>query len=377
MKKLLFLLMVALASTAAAQSPRSFDGSINVGAKSPAGGPDQHAAAPPIVVVSGTRTAPTGWNPSDSGVLTMKGINSGSSQSVVINPGATSMLAGSSAGQPAAILRTGADKRVGSFNSACPEYHSGSITWQQEEIRSVTAPEWRVTGPKFNEVNSCTPIVETRWVGASGECPQNYTGVVTWEREERRVGGGPWTPTGNTANRNAACVGMLQSRWVAASAACPAGQTGANTWEAEEQRHGDGAWSATGAIRNASNTCVPDRNPGTNPPITGTYIEALRCDRQSNDNNSYDDCYGTRAMDYWPEMPDTRPMCYAWSEINANPAPGHCALNKYVDTRQSPCTKGTVGVVARQSTYDGGSQSGSMNDFNLGQSESIQVYECR
>lgn len=306
-------LLLAMAAVAGAQQrpAKTFDGAVVVDGRPQQQGSERAGSAPPLVVVSGSRVDPTTWNPADTGQVVIKGVNSGVSQSVLVNPGAAAKLSGSGAGQPATVVRTGANKRVVKYTSACPAFHSGTITWDQEEIRTVNDPNWKPIGPKMNlvdtctpieefrwvaeaqacpayyngsitwqaeerrigggpwartgrtqnRVESCTPVVETRWVPASQGCPAYYTGSITWQAEEQRVGGGAWTPTGRTQNRVDSCTGIVETRWVGASAGCPAGYAGSNTWEAEERRTAGGPWYATGATRNASNTCAPVAKP--------------------------------------------------------------------------------------------------------------------
>lgn len=307
------VLLLAAATAAAQQLPsKTHDGAVLVDRRAQQQSSERAGAAPPLVVVSGSRTDPTMWNPVDAGAVVIKGVNSGAAQSVVVNPGALSRDV-SAAGQPATIVRTGANKRIVNYTGACPAFHSGSIKWDQEEIRTVNDPDWKPIGPQLNlantcspveefrwvaeaqacpayyqgeitwqaeerrvgggawgrtgrtqnRVDTCAPVTETRWVAASQGCPAYYTGSITWNAEEKRVGGGSWVPTGNTRDRVDNCAGVVETRWVGASAACPAGYTGANTWEAEERRTAGGPWYGTGQTRNASNTCAPAAKPCT------------------------------------------------------------------------------------------------------------------
>lgn len=244
---------VAFAQTA---PPKTYDGAVVVDGQGRAATPAAAGAAPPLVVANSAKTTATDWNANDSGSVTIKGVNSGAGQTVTLNPGTSAKLGASSAGQPAAIVRTGATSRIVSYSEACPAGYTGSITWDQQEVQTVTNKTWTATGPKTNYVNNCTASTATRWVAKTGTCPAYYTGSKSWEAEESRTGGGAWTATGRTRNMVDNCVATVETRWVAASAACPAGQTGSNSWEAEESRSGGGAWVATGRTRNVVNTCA-------------------------------------------------------------------------------------------------------------------------
>ena len=246
------------AAVAFAQSapPKSFDGAVVVDSQGRAATPEPPGSAPPLIVANSTKTTATDWNAKDSGTVAIKGVNSGASQTVVLNPDASAKLGASSAGQPATIVRTGATTRTVSYSEACPAGYSGSITYDQQEIQTVTNNTWTATGPKTNYVNNCTATVATRWVAKSGSCAANYTGSRTWEAEETSSAGGPWTATGRTRNLVDTCTATVETRWVAKSGTCPAYYTGSKTWEAEEQRSGGGAWTATGRTRNMVDSCV-------------------------------------------------------------------------------------------------------------------------
>jgi len=300
---------IAVAQTA---PPKTYDGAVVVDGQSRTATPAAQGAAPPLVVANSAKTTATGWNANDSGAVTIKGVNSGTGQSVTLNPGTGAKLGASSAGQPATIVRTGATTRTVTYSEACPAGYTGTISYDQQEVQTVSDKTWTATGPKTNVVNACVAGVQTRWVAQSKTCPVYYTGDITWEAEESSTGGGAWTATGNTRNYNDGCVATVdtrwvamsqacaayytgsisweaeeqkvggggwsstgrtrnridgctatvETRWIAASAACPAGQEGSNTWEAEETRSGGGAWTATGRTRNNSNTCATPEPQG-------------------------------------------------------------------------------------------------------------------
>ncbi len=244
---------VAFAQTA---PPKTYDGAVVVDGQGKAATPAAAGAAPPLVVANSAKTTATDWNANDSGSVTIKGVNSGAGQTVTLNPGTSAKLGASSAGQPAAIVRTGATSRIVSYSEGCPAGYTGTITWDQQEVQTVTNKTWTATGPKTNYVNNCTETTATRWVAKTGTCPANYTGSTSWEAEEQSSGGGPWTATGRTRNYVDSCVATMETRWVAKTGTCPAYYTGSKSWEAEEQRSGGSAWTATGRTRNLIDTCT-------------------------------------------------------------------------------------------------------------------------
>ena len=244
---------VAFAQTA---PPKTYDGAVVVDGQGRAATPAAAGAAPPLVVANSAKTTATDWNANDSGSVTIKGVNSGAGQTVTLNPGTSAKLGASSAGQPAAIVRTGATSRIVSYSEACPAGYTGSITWDQQEVQTVTNKTWTATGPKTNYVNNCTASTATRWVAKTGTCPANYTGSTSWEAEEQSSAGGPWTATRRTRNYVDNCVATMETRWVAKTGTCPAYYTGSKSWEAEESRTGGGAWTATGRTRNMVDNCV-------------------------------------------------------------------------------------------------------------------------
>ena len=250
------LWLCAAVATAQTAPPKTYDGAVIVDGQSRATTPAAQGAAPPLVVANSAKTTATDWNANDSGTVTIKGVNSGAGQTVALNPGTGAKLGASSAGQPAAIVRTGATSRTVSYTEACPAGYTGSITWDQQEVQTVTNKTWTATGPKTNYVNACTASTATRWVAKTGTCPAYYTGSTSWEAEEQSSGGGPWTATGRTRNYVDNCVATMETRWVAKTGTCPAYYTGSKSWEAEESRSGGGAWTATGRTRNLVDNCV-------------------------------------------------------------------------------------------------------------------------
>jgi|GEM_PF-6276224 len=187
-----------------ASTTRTADGAIVLKRSGPASGSTAPAGAPPLVIVSGKRQLGTDWIAPQYGELTV-GTSSGN-QRVKLNPkGADVDLSRGAATSAPTVVRRGAASRWSSRSRACPAHYTGAVTWQVEEIQTVTNPTWTETGQIRSYAENCTAVVETRWIPQSSSCPSGHSGSNTWEVEERSIGGGAWTATGATRNHNNTC----------------------------------------------------------------------------------------------------------------------------------------------------------------------------
>lgn len=207
MKRTILALAVAavvLPVFAQQATQRGSDGAISVARPSDAGG-STAGAQPPLVIVGGKRQTGTDWVAPATGEISID-TNSGR-RNVRLNPkgGEVSLNGGAAASAPT-VMRNGATSRWMSKSRECPAFYSGSITWQVEEVQTVTNPAWTETGATRNYAENCTAVVETRWIGQSAACPTGWSGSNTWEAEERRAGGGAWSATGATRAHSNACT---------------------------------------------------------------------------------------------------------------------------------------------------------------------------
>lgn len=206
-RSILAVAVIAVAFPVLAQqasTTRTADGAIEIKRSGLASGSTAPTSAPPLVIVSGKRQLGTDWIAPQSGELTV-GTSSGN-QTVKLNPkGAVVDLSRGAATSAPTVVRRGAASRWSSRSRACPAYHTGAVTWQVEEIQTVTNPEWTETGQIRSYAENCTAVVETRWVSQSSSCPSGHSGSITWESEQRSVGGGAWGATGATRNHSNSC----------------------------------------------------------------------------------------------------------------------------------------------------------------------------
>lgn len=187
-----------------ASSSRSSDGAVR---PSPSTSAARNTASgqPPLVVIGAKRQIGTDWVRPAEGEISV-GTASGN-QTIRLNPkGGEVMLNRGAAVAAPTIVRNGATSRWSSRSRSCPAHYSGAITWQVEEIQTVTNPTWTETGATRSYVENCTAVVETRWMPMSSSCPSGYSGSNTWESEERSVGGGAWSATGATRNHSNTCT---------------------------------------------------------------------------------------------------------------------------------------------------------------------------
>lgn len=199
---LLAIIAPVLAQQASTQ--RTADGSIAVSKSDRSAGTTQPGAMPPLVIVSSKRQTGTDWVAPATGELSV-GTSTGR-QTLQLNPkaGDVNVNRGAAVAAPT-VVRNGATSRWIPQSRSCPPYYTGSITWEAEEISTITSA-WAPSGAVRSYVESCTAVVETRWVAQNGGCPAGYSGSNTWEAEERRVGGGAWAATGAVRSQNNSCT---------------------------------------------------------------------------------------------------------------------------------------------------------------------------
>lgn len=214
MNRFLILTVLLACATASAQDAAivdSQDGSITFdrSATSLVGG--RTAGQPPIIVVNAKRLTGTGWSTPTAGTLNVAGAVTGAVQATQLNPvGENVQLFAQTSTAAPTIMRDGAITQWVGRSRACPEYYTGNITWEAEQIKTVTNNAWTDTGATTNYSEAgCVAVVETRWTSQSSGCPAGYTGTITWEAEERRVAGGPWSATGGTRNRSEGCTPVV------------------------------------------------------------------------------------------------------------------------------------------------------------------------
>jgi hypothetical protein len=207
-----------------ASTTRTADGAIDLKRSGIASGSTAPAGAPPLVIVSGKRQLGTDWIAPQSGELTV-GTSSGD-RTVKLNPkGADVDLSRGAATSAPTVIRRGAASRWSSRSRACPAHYTGAVTWQVEEIQTVTNPAWTETGQIRNYAENCTAVVDTRWIAQSSSCPSGHSGSNTWEVEERSIGGGAWTATGATRNHNNTCKAPPPPENPSPGPGCTKGQT--------------------------------------------------------------------------------------------------------------------------------------------------------